>query len=129
MDTQPPHLHGPLPVLQPLVKRAADRLDELRISHLSYRHPESGRGIEQVSLTLRKGEFVVITGRIGSGKSVLVQTLLGLLPKKRWLDHLGNGQTVGDPASFFTPPRVPTPRRFPGSLAIACGRISSWACQ
>lgn len=104
VDTQPPHLHGPLPVLQPLVKRAADRLDELRISHLTYRHPESGRGIEQISLTLRKGEFVVVTGRIGSGKSVLVQALLGLLPKSAG-SITWNGQAVREPASFFTPPR------------------------
>ena len=104
VDTQPPHLHGPLPVLQPLIKSTADRLDELRISDLTYCHPESGRGIEQVSLILRKGEFVVVTGRIGSGKSVLVQTLLGLLPKSAG-SITWNGQAVRDPASFFTPPR------------------------
>ena len=104
VDTQPPHLHGALPVLQPLVKSADDRLDELCIRGLTYRHPESGRGIEQVNLTLRKGEFVVVTGRIGAGKSVLVQTLLGLLPKTAG-DITWNGQPVQNPASFFTPPR------------------------
>ncbi len=104
VDTQPPHLHGDLPVLQPLVKNAADRLDELRISDLTYRHPESGRGIEAINLRLRKGEFVVVTGLIGSGKSVLVQTLLGLLPKSAGL-ITWNGVSVSDPASFFIPPR------------------------
>lgn len=104
VDTQPPHLHGRLPVLQPLLKSAADHLDELCINDLTYRHPESGRGIEQVSLTLQRGEFVVVTGRIGAGKSVLVQTLLGLLPKSAG-SITWNGQVVGDPASFFIPPR------------------------
>lgn len=104
VGTMAPHLHGELPALQALVKREADSLQELRISGLSYHHPESERGIEAIDLSLRKGEFVVITGRIGAGKSVLVQTLLGLLPK-----HTGsitwNGQPVENPASFFVPPR------------------------
>ena len=104
VDTQPPHLHGALPVLQPLVKSANDHMDELCIRGLTYRHPESGCGIEQVNLSLRKGEFVVVTGRIGAGKSVLVQTLLGLLPKTAG-DITWNGQPVENPASFFTPPR------------------------
>lgn len=46
----------------------------------------------------------MFTGRIGAGKSVLVQTLLGLIPRDsgeiRW-----NGVVVTDPASFFTPPQ------------------------
>ncbi len=119
VDTQPPHLHGTLPTLQPLVKRTSDHLRELQISNLTYRHPDSGRGIEAVNLSLRKGEFVVVTGQIGSGKSVLVQTLLGLLPKTagtiRW-----NGQVVDDPASFFIPPRCAytpqIPRLFSDSM-------------
>ncbi len=104
VDTQPPHLHGALPALKPLAKSAADQLQTLQISNLSYRHANGGRGIENINLTLRRGEFVVITGRIGAGKSLLVQTLLGLLPKTsgeiRW-----NGKVVEDPARFFAPPR------------------------
>ena len=47
--------------------------------------------MEDVTFTLRRGEFVVVTGRIGSGKTTLVRALLGLLPAQsgeiRW-----NGQ-------------------------------------
>jgi ATP-binding cassette subfamily B protein len=57
-----------------------------------------------VSLTVRRGTFTVITGRIGSGKSTLLRALLGLLPKEggeiRW-----NGEVVNEPAAFFIPPR------------------------
>lgn len=108
VDTKPPHLHGALPVLQPMIKTEADALHELRIRDLGYRHPESetgsGHGIEAVNLSVRKGEFVVITGRIGSGKSLLLQTLLGLLPKSSG-SITWNGQPVDDLPSFFTPPR------------------------
>ena len=103
-DRQPPHLHGSLPTVQPFLKSESDSLHELTIRDLTYHHPDSGRGIEQVNLTLRKGEFVVITGRIGSGKRLLAQTLLGLLPRTAGT-VLWNGQPVEEPAHFFTPPR------------------------
>lgn len=79
-----------------------EKLRELEISGLTYRYPDSENGIENIHLRLKRGEFLVITGRVGSGKSTLVRTLLGLLPKQegtiRW-----NGQEV-DPATFLMPP-------------------------
>ncbi len=108
VDSAPPHLHGDLPALLPVVKTENDQLHELRVTGLTHHHRErtanDRSGIENVNLTLRKGSFTVITGRIGAGKSVFVQTLLGLLPKEggsiTW-----NGQVVADPARFFVPPR------------------------
>lgn len=80
-----------------------DRLQRLEVAGLSYRYPETGRGIENISLNIPKGSFTVITGRIGSGKTTLVRTLLGLLPPNegviRW-----NGKPVADPSDFFIPP-------------------------
>lgn len=77
------------------------------------------RGIENVNLSLRRGDFVVVTGRVGSGKSTLVRALLGLLPRQtgeiRW-----NGEIVSDPAGFFRPPRCAytpqVPRLFSDTL-------------
>jgi ATP-binding cassette, subfamily B, bacterial len=71
---------------------------------LTYRYPDTGRGIEDVSLHLQRGALTAVTGRIGSGKTTLLRVLLGLLPKhdgEIWWD----GAPVEDPASFFVPPR------------------------
>jgi ATP-binding cassette subfamily B protein len=104
-------------------ERVVDRLRRLDASGLTYRFGrtggERGAGIEDVSLTLRRGEVTVVTGRVGAGKTTLLRVLLGLLPRDageiRW-----NGEAVEDPATFFVPPRcayVPqVPRLFSASL-------------
>lgn len=79
------------------------RLKRLDVQGLSYRYPETGRGIEDISLHIPKGSFTVITGRIGSGKTTLVRTLLGLLPPERG-DIYWNGKRVEAPSDFFVPP-------------------------
>jgi ATP-binding cassette subfamily B protein len=98
------HLRGPLPEAPYLVKTAAHRLASLELIGLTYRHPDSGRGLDNINLTMKRGTFTVITGRIGSGKSLLLEALLGLVPlasgEIRW-----NGERVTDPAAFFSPPR------------------------
>ncbi len=70
-----------------------------------------------VMITLRR--FAMITGRVGSGKTTLVRTLLGLLPRDAG-EILWNNSPVDDPATFFAPPRVAytpqTPRLFSDSL-------------
>ncbi len=89
-------------------KTAADRLEVLSVSGLSYQYPGApagtGRGVAGISLEIRRGEFVVVTGRIGCGKSTLVRALIGLLPTAEGL-VLWNGQPVADPGAFFVPPR------------------------
>ncbi len=75
----------------------------LQVEGLSAHHP-GGAGITDVHFAVKRGEFVVITGRIGSGKSTLVRALLGLMP------HDGgvlswNGELIADPATFLVPPR------------------------
>jgi ATP-binding cassette subfamily B protein len=100
----PVYMRGALPAIPYTPKGAAHRLGALEVSGLTYKYPDSGRGIEGIDLHLRRGSFTVITGRVGSGKTTLLRTLLGLLPKDagelRW-----NGELVTDPAGFFTPPR------------------------
>ncbi|SDS92575.1 ATP-binding cassette, subfamily B [Paenibacillaceae bacterium GAS479] len=82
----------------------APPLEVLEVRGLSYRFPETGRGIEDIDLTLRAGSFTVVTGMIGSGKTTLVRALLGLLPAEageiNW-----NGERVEHPADFFIPPQ------------------------
>ncbi|RJX39725.1 ABC transporter ATP-binding protein [Paenibacillus pinisoli] len=88
--------------LEPLASE--EQLRQLAATGLAYRYPETGRGIEHIDLKLERGSFTVVTGPIGSGKTTLVRTLLGLLPKDSG-DVLWNGKLVEDPGSFFIPPR------------------------
>ena len=101
-------------------KNEADRLNELTVSGLTYRYDGDAAGIAAVDLKIPAGSFTVVTGQIGSGKTTLVQTLLGVLPKQegeiRW-----NGEIVEDPKSFFVPPRCAytpqTPKLFSEKLS------------
>ncbi|MFC5651283.1 ABC transporter ATP-binding protein [Paenibacillus solisilvae] len=77
-------------------------LHQLDVSGLTYRFPDTGRGIADVRLSLKRGSFTVVTGTVGSGKTTLVRTLLGLLPKDGGT-IVWNGKPVDDPSTFFVP--------------------------
>lgn len=106
----PLYLRSDVPTEEPPALEARDRLETLEARGLCHRYApadtagDSPRGIEDLSLRLHRGEVVVITGRIGSGKTTLVRLILGLLPADRG-QILWNGTLVSDPASFFVPPR------------------------
>jgi ATP-binding cassette subfamily B protein len=100
----PVYMRGPLPEVPYAYKTDAHRLERLRVTGLTYRYPDTGRGIEDIDLDLERGSFTVITGRIGSGKTTLLRALLGLLPADTGQIYW-NGERVEDPASFFVPPR------------------------
>lgn len=99
----------------------------LQVEDLSYRHVGAVEGLEGVSFDVRRGEFVVITGRVGAGKTTLLRVLLGLLPRDAGV-ITWNGTLVEDPATFFAPPRTAytsqVPRLFSDSLRenIVMGR-------
>jgi ATP-binding cassette subfamily B protein len=140
IEPHPIYMRGPLPTLAFKPQKTPDRLEMLEIKNLSFRHipdansqPASGeieyeqagvsapivRGIEAISLQLKRGDFVAITGRIGSGKSTLVRVLTGLLPREGG-EILWNGTAVQHPAEFFRPPRCAmisqVPRLFSDTL-------------
>ncbi|NJN98584.1 MAG: ABC transporter ATP-binding protein, partial [Anaerolineales bacterium] len=98
----PVYLTEPLPDMPHIPRQAEHHLELLELRELTYRHPDSGRGIEDVSLTLPAGSFTVVTGRIGAGKTTLLRALLGLLPHETG-QILWNGTPVAAPADFFTP--------------------------
>ena len=100
----PVHERGEIPPVTYGPKTGADRLQQLEVRGLSYRYPGNGHGIENIDLRIPRGSLTVITGRIGAGKTTLLRALLGLLPKEAGEIHW-NGELVGDPASFFVPPR------------------------
>lgn len=97
------HLRGPMPTfLDP--RQDAEPLVELRVEGLTVRHGDGAVAVEDASFVLPRGGFTVVTGRVGSGKSMLVRAVIGLRPIESgcvaW-----NGTPVADPASFFVPPR------------------------
>ena len=89
-----------------LVRPARVPLERLEVSGLSAVYP-SGAGIRDVSLSVERGEVVVVTGPVGSGKSTLLRAILGLAAHAevdgavRW-----NGVLLDDPASFLIPPNA-----------------------
>lgn len=87
-------------------------LRDLRVEGLTAHHP-GGAGVTDVSFTVRRGEFVVVTGRIGSGKTTLLRALLGLMPHASGR-ILWNGEEVTDPATFLVPPHTAYTAQLPG---------------
>ncbi len=89
-------------------ERRPDRvpLERLDVVDLTARFP-SGAGIAGVTLSIRRGEFVIVTGQVGAGKSTLLRAILGLAWQAdvtgavRW-----NGRPIDDRAAFFVPPNA-----------------------
>ncbi|WP_020016940.1 ATP-binding cassette domain-containing protein [Promicromonospora sukumoe] len=79
-------------------------LRELRLDGLSATHDDGTVGVSGVDLTVRRGDLVLVVGRVGSGKSSLLGALSGLVDlggRLAW-----NGTSVTDPETFLRPPRV-----------------------
>jgi len=131
VEHAPIYLKENQPPLVTPQRTAEDRLNELTVSGLTYHHDGGAAGIADVDLKISAGSFTVVTGQIGSGKTTLVQALLGVLPKQageiRW-----NGEIVEDPKSFFVPPRCAytpqTPKLFSEKLSanILMGLPWNW---
>jgi ATP-binding cassette subfamily B protein len=81
-------------------------LDRLDVVRLTARY-DSGAGISDVTFSVRRGDFVVISGPVGAGKSTLLRAVLGLAWQARVSGRvLWNGEEVGDRAAFFVPPNA-----------------------
>ena len=101
----PVYMGEPLPPARFTPRGAIPPLDTLDVRDLTYRFPDSGRGVEHISFSVPRGSFTVITGRIGSGKTTLLRAMLGLLPpdsgEVRW-----NGEPIADAGATLVPPRA-----------------------
>jgi ATP-binding cassette subfamily B protein len=93
------------------VRPDADRparvpLEQLDVVGLSAWYP-GGAGVHDISFTVQRGEFVVLTGPVGAGKSTLLRAVLGLawqaesVGEVRW-----NGVVLRDRGAFMVPPNA-----------------------
>lgn len=89
---------GPGPLAAP------SRLRELRLDGVTATHDDGTVGVTGVNLTVRRGDLVLVVGRVGSGKSSLLGALSGLVDVGGRLSW--NGAAVTDPQTFLRPPRV-----------------------
>ena len=121
----PIYMNGDAPLVPQPVRTARDRLERLEVTGLTFHHPDYGRGVEGVDLSLRRGSFTVITGRIGSGKTTLLRALLGLLPRDRG-EIIWNGEAVTEPAEFFVPPRSAYTPQVPWLYSASLRDNRSW---
>ncbi len=113
--------HRPLPILgggaadRPVAPRRRP-LERLEVAGLTV----ANRNLHEVSFSVARGELVVVSGPVGSGKSSLLRALVGLLDIDAgtvcW-----NGEAIEDRAAFFVPPQcayvAQVPRLFAESLA------------
>lgn len=115
----PLYFDAPSPAVPPVKRTVHDRLDMLSVEGLTFRHPSTGRGVEDISFVVNRGTLTVVTGRIGCGKTTLLRSLLGLLPRDEGKIYW-NGQEVGEASGWMTPPRVAytaqVPRLFSDTL-------------
>ena len=113
------HLNGTLPEVRYAEDCARGPLQTLEAHNLSFTFPGSEHGIRDISLSLPRGSFTVITGRNGCGKTTLLRVLLGLLPMDAGAIHW-NGQPIEQPGEFFVPPHsaytAQVPRLFSDTL-------------
>jgi ATP-binding cassette subfamily B protein len=113
------------------VRPARVPLERLDVVGLSARYP-SGAGVHDVTFSVRRSEFVVVTGPVGAGKSTLLRALLGLAWQAdvtgdvRW-----NGAPIDDLGAFLVPPNAAflpqVPQLISDSVAdnISFGRVGA----
>ena len=81
-------------------------LDVLDVRHLSATYA-GGAGVHEISFSVPRGSFVVLTGPIGSGKSTLLRAVLGLAHQATVTgDVAWNGDVLHDRGAFLIPPNA-----------------------
>jgi ATP-binding cassette subfamily B protein len=76
----------------------------LTLSHVTAVHEDGTVGVQDVNLTVRRGSVVLVTGRVGAGKSSLLRCLAGLVDYEG--EILWNGEPVASPEKFLRPRQV-----------------------
>ncbi|MCA9837573.1 MAG: ABC transporter ATP-binding protein [Trueperaceae bacterium] len=70
-------------------ERALAFQNEIRLEHLSFHYPDTqGAALNDIHLSIRKNQSVAFVGSTGSGKSTLVDLILGLLNPSQGSIHI-----------------------------------------
>ena len=71
----------PEDILAEIVQKETSSNQSLRVEHLSFTYPDAAQpSLRNLSFAMQQGQILGIIGGTGSGKSSLVQVLLGLYP-------------------------------------------------
>ncbi|MFG1606627.1 ATP-binding cassette domain-containing protein [Actinoplanes sp. NPDC049265] len=94
-------------------------LRDLALSGFSAVHENGTVGVQDVDLTVTRGQLVLVVGPVGSGKSSLLRALAGIVHHTGRLSW--NGQAVDQPEMFLRPNQVgyvaQLPRVLSGTVA------------
>ena len=116
------------PAITKPVKAAEDRLDVFEVEGLQYSVDSKPTtdplttdhwSLSDITFTIPRGSFTVITGRIGAGKTTLLRVLLGLLPAsggddslERPSHHRTRHLFCAAPRGLYAPGAAPVQRTF-----------------
>ncbi|MEZ5257855.1 MAG: ABC transporter ATP-binding protein, partial [Ilumatobacteraceae bacterium] len=97
--------HRPMPVLggpsvPAPVRPRREPLERLELRGLTV----EGRNLRDIDLTIERGQLVVVSGPVGSGKSSLLRAVIGLMELDAGTVSW-NGRVIEDRAEFFVPPQ------------------------
>lgn len=68
----------------------------IEVKNLTYNYPDSTKSaLENVNLTIEKGEFVILTGPSGCGKTTLCRCFNGLIPNFYYGELIGDVTVAG----------------------------------
>ncbi len=91
----------PLPV--PTDRPGRQPLTSLHLRDATVTFPDGTTAIESVNLDVARGQLVIVTGPIASGKSTLLRVFAGLCPLTTGDIHWGDNR-IDDPSLFLRPP-------------------------
>lgn len=108
----------PAPVPETSGRTTTDPGAVLVVDDLAYAHPNGAPCFSGIGLTAAAGDIVLVTGQVGSGKTTLVRTLLGLLPRSGGTvtilgERRAPGEAFAPPLAAYTPQ---VPHVFSGPL-------------
>ncbi|WP_342429627.1 ABC transporter ATP-binding protein [Neobacillus sp. FSL H8-0543] len=76
-----------------VIQEEASREEVIAVRNLDYTYKNGTKALNNVSFSIKKGDFVAILGTNGSGKTTLIKHLMGILPPKKKKVFV-NGQDI-----------------------------------